>query len=136
MSKQVADAELDHDLAGEESSIPPAPTHQDFTPTMSNTSDLAIPARISPPSQLPSESHQNWEPKYIHTAKCDRCQQHNTSVVQRNTRTNRQFCKVCMYLNISDGLYSVNDGELDWSPQSVSGKRKPRKSKQLKKGLL
>lgn len=139
MSQEVADAELDRNDAGEESSIPLAPALKDTIPTVSNTSDLAIPTRKFPPGQLSSGPPEVWVPYYIHTAKCDRCQQHNTSVVQRSSRTNRQFCKACMYLNVSDGLYSVNVEGLDWSPQTASRMRlvrstnKPRKPRQPKK---
>ena len=139
MSEEVADAKLDHNDAGEESPIPSTSAPQDIIPTMCNTSHLAIPTRRFPRGQLSSEPRETWIPNYYHTAKCDRCQQHNTSAIQRSSRTNRQFCKACMYRNVSDGLYSVNVERLDWSPQTVSRKRrvrrtsKPGKLKQPKK---
>jgi hypothetical protein len=139
MPEEVADAKLDHNDAGEESPIPSTSEPQDIIPTMCNTSHLSMPTRRFPPGQLSSEPRETWIPNYYHTAKCDLCQQHNTSVIQRSSRTNRQFCKACMYRNVSDGLYSVNVERLDWSLQTVFRKQrvqstgKPRKPKQPKK---
>lgn len=142
MSEEVADAELNHNDAGEESPIPSATAPQDIIPPVSNTTHLAIPTRRIPPGQLLSGPPEAWVPYYIHTAKCDRCGQHNTSVIQRSSRSNKQFCKACMYLNVSDGLYSENVEGLDWTPQTVSvkgrarGTSKPRKPKQAKKPVV
>jgi hypothetical protein len=142
MSEGVANAELDQNDAREESPMPSAPAPQDMTPNVSNTSHLAIPTKRILSGQLSSGPPEVWVPYYIHTAKCDRCGQHNTSVVQRSSRENKQFCKACMYLNVSDGLYSVNVEGLDWSPQTVLPKRrargtsKPRKPKQPKKTVV
>jgi hypothetical protein len=142
ISQEVVDSELDRNDAAEEFPIPSTPTPQDMIPTVSKTPHLAIPTRRIPPGWLSSGPPEVWVPYYIHTAKCDRCGQHNTSVVQRSSRENKQFCKVCMYLNVSDGLYSVNVEGLDWTPQTVSIKRRgrgtstPRKKRKPKKFIV
>ncbi len=131
MSYEVANAEFDRKDTDEESAKQAPPVHQDILPIISNALDLAIPKRKFTVGQPPSGPQEFWVPYYIHTAKCDRCGQHNTSVVQRSSFESKQFCKACMYLNVSDGIYSVNVEGLDWTAQTVSAKR--RKPKQPSK---
>jgi hypothetical protein len=137
MSQGVAEAESIHNDGGEESSIQLPPASQGIAPIVQNAPDLVTPTRKLPHSQLSSGPQEVWVPYYIHTAKCDRCGQHNTSVIQRSSRENKQFCKPCMHLNVSDRIYTANVEGLDWVPQTASVKRttKPRKPKQPKKVL-
>src|ERR1700721_3023877 len=88
---------------------------------MSSPADTPLPP---PPSKKidnvnpGNQPHSKWEAISIHTAKCDVCSEHNTSVIQRCTRCNRQLCKKCIPKAGDDGVHSANVDELDWVPQT------------------
>jgi len=61
--------------------------------------------------------HDKWIPISVHTAKCDLCLVHNTSVIQRCTRCNRQLCRECLKTASNDGVHIVKEDELEWKPR-------------------
>lgn len=60
--------------------------------------------------------HDAWVPISSHTAKCDLCLEHNKSVCQRCLNCNRQLCRKCIHTANGDGIHSVREVSLDWSP--------------------
>jgi hypothetical protein len=122
MFQEVEEADFDHNDAGEDFPRQHPPVTEDVAALVPSSCNLVIPTRMTCHEQL-SADPENWIPLHIHTAKCDRCGQHNTSVVQRSSRENKQFCKPCMHLNVSDGIYNLDVESLNWTPQNVSIKR-------------
>lgn len=66
-----------------------------------------------------NRKHNTWEKISVHTAKCDKCHEHNTNVVQRCKLCNQQFCKNCMPGCFEDGRHEADIEKLDWTPSLV-----------------
>jgi hypothetical protein len=72
------------------------------------------------------QPHETYVPIYIHTAKCDACNKHNESVVQRCKRCSQQFCEPCVGSGHDDGIHRFTDN-VDWGPRfTFKSKRKSR----------
>ncbi|CZR50849.1 uncharacterized protein PAC_00723 [Phialocephala subalpina] len=84
---------------------------------------------------FPVIKHNRWEKISVHTAKCDLCHTHNTTVMQRCKSCNQQICKKCIDHVHKDGKHEVI-GELDWtpgpSPAAESARRTPAKNPRKK----
>ncbi|KAF4617084.1 hypothetical protein G7Y89_g15065 [Cudoniella acicularis] len=98
-------------LSGGERSGSSTPRANSATPRSGD--DTPTSGRIDLVSVGPSK-HTVWEPLSVHTAKCDGCSKHNTAVIQRCVRCNRQLCKNCIVKVADDGIHVVNMDELKW----------------------
>jgi hypothetical protein len=56
-----------------------------------------------------SSKHNAWLAIFTHTAKCDGCQNHNTSVFQRCNRCNKQYCQPCFVTGKADTSNHIVD---------------------------
>ncbi len=67
--------------------------------------------------------HDKWMPISIHTAKCDNCSKHNTSVIQRCASCSFQLCRNCIG-SVDDKIHSADVVSLVWTPKvQPRGKR-------------
>jgi hypothetical protein len=98
-------------------------------PSLMGRQDLPhkVSFQFSTPNESPSSisnlrnpgafKHREWSPISVHTAKCDRCSNHNTSVIQRCKSCNFQICKNCIGESYDDSNHEVaNPQALDWTP--------------------
>jgi hypothetical protein len=81
--------------------------------------------------------HNHWEKVSIHTAKCDKCDKHNTGAFQRCRRCNFQLCRNCIIICHQDNVHAKIDvDKLDWNPEpSHMGGSRSRGSKATKARL-
>jgi hypothetical protein len=132
-----------HNMTSGSKSAPMATAHGDFsTPPRFNSDQLLstrsslmgrqdLPHKVSFQFSTSNESpssisnlrnpgafkHREWSPISVHTAKCDRCSNHNTSVIQRCKSCNFQICKTCIGDSYDDSNHEVaNPQALDWTP--------------------
>ncbi|KAE8452232.1 hypothetical protein EG329_001699 [Mollisiaceae sp. DMI_Dod_QoI] len=76
--------------------------------------------------------HKEWEAVSVHTAKCDRCHGHNTTVIQRCKRCNQQFCRTCIAVCGNDNLHEADPDKLDWNPAPFSAAESAKRPKKPK----
>ncbi|KAI9738782.1 MAG: hypothetical protein M1834_008289 [Cirrosporium novae-zelandiae] len=96
-----------------------------------------VPSRapvVNPPSSRPSVSssalsrpptlHNRFTPIKIHTAKCDRCNKHNTQIIYRCQDCGIQICTPCLDNAEDGGVHQVNMGHSDWTPDAAIAESK------------
>jgi len=94
------------------SSSTPTPAASMAPPSNLGYDPEATPTGPINPGNTP---HTEWKQVSVHTAKCDKCSKHNTSVIQRCTRCNFQLCKNCIG-NVGDQIHFADIDSLDWTP--------------------
>ena len=58
--------------------------------------------------------HTSFKDIKIHTAKCDTCNKHNTSVMKQCTDCGQNFCTLCWLARGSDGTHMLNSGDIGY----------------------
>src|SRR3954470_19265919 len=68
--------------------------------------------------------HNNWVPISSHTAKCDACLKHNTTIMQRCNYCNLQLCRACIPKANNDGVHLAREELLNWTPAAPGSRQR------------
>lgn len=122
-------------MAGKKRTVASQPANAGFKASasffISKGNNKPSQAAKAKPVAMNEEPHTGFLPVYIHTAKCDMCENRNYSVLQRCVTCTSQFCYRCML--VGDGIHVV-DIDMNWTDygaQANSTSKAQRKAKEL-----